>query len=210
MRVGRTLLWICAATVALGGCSARDSGGQPEEDTTRSSAGASERIDRPDRERQKPAHFSLSFKPGVPSATQETVRAFVAFAADPSASTGTEVPLASPLLLRVNDVGRKIRSKDVHDPSSWFVSDGEGTTSALFVISNSIAKGHKGRVRFSASTRPVPLCALAENGNENGQHESSVYVTLQPRSGCAEGFRIRLVIGPSATVRAAELVVRAP
>ena len=209
MRVRRTLLWMCAATLALGACSARDSGGQLGEDSTRSSAGASERDGRPDREREEPAHFSLSFGPGMAPAKRETVRAFVAFAADPSASTGTEVPLASPLLLRVNDVGSRVRSRDLQDPSSWFVSDGEGTTSALFVIENSIARSQDRKVRFSASTRPLPLCAQAENGDKDAQGES-VYVTLQPRSGCAEGFRIRLVLDPSAAIRAAELSVRAP
>jgi hypothetical protein len=138
-----------------------------------------------------------------------TVRAFLAFAADPRASTGAKVLFASPLLLGLNDTDRIVQSNDVQVPSAWLVSDGEGTTSALFVISNSIANSKNGKVQFLASTRQIPLCNLDQDSKEETQDES-VYVTLEPQSGCADGFRLRLDVDSSTTIRAVELAARAP
>lgn len=208
MRMGRMLLWICAAA-ALGACSPGDSGDQAGHDTTPSPVTASDQSDSPDQEHQKPAPFSLRLTSDVPPAMRETVRAFLAFAADPRVSTGAKVLFASPLLLGVNDADRVVLSNDVQKPSAWFVSDGEGTTSALFVISNSIANSKDGTVQFLASTRQIPLCNLDQDGKEETQDES-LYVTLEPHSGCADGFRLRLDVDSSATIRAVELAVRAP
>ena len=190
MRWGRLLPWICAATVALGACS-------------------SDRSDRDGHQQQTRALFSLRVAPDIPRAAQEAVSAFLEFAADPSASTATHVPFTWPLVLRVNDDGRKLQLNDAHQPSAWLVSDGEGTTSALFVISNSIVNSQEGTAQFLASTRQIPLCNLDQDGPED-MPGGSVYVTREPRGGCADGFRLRLDIDPSATIRAVELVVRAP
>lgn len=206
MQLRRMLPWVCAAAVVLGACSPNDSGDPARQGTTPSPANAS---DRQDHKQPKPVPFSLRLAPDMPPATQEAVRAFLAFAANPRASTGAEVPFASPLLLRVNDARGTLQHSDAREPSAWFMSDGEGTTSALFVISNSIANSQNDGVEFLASPRAVPLCNLSQNGPGDVEEES-IYITLEPRRGCAEGFRIRLDVDSSAIIRAVELAVRAP
>lgn len=209
MRLECVLPWICAAAVVLGACSPGDSGDHARQEATPTPGTASDRSDRQHHPQQKPDPVSVRVAPDLPAATHETVRAFLTFAADPSPSSAARVPFTSPLVLRVNDEGRRLQSKDVRQSSAWFVSDGEGTTSALFVISNSIANSQGGEVQFLASTRQIPVCNLDQDRDEDMPNEF-VYVTLEPRGGCADGFRLRLDLDPSATIRAVELAVRAP
>jgi hypothetical protein len=208
MRRGQLTWWICAAAVVLGACGSGDPDDLARHSTTPGPPHASERSDRPERPGQQSVH-TLRLASGLPAATQEAVAAFVAFAADPGAATAAEVPFASTLLVRVNDAGRTFPRHDAQEASAWFVADGEGTTSALFAISNSIVDSQGGRVRFVASTRWTPLCDLPEDDGVV-REDVSVYVTLDTRAGCAPGFRIGLDLDRSATIRAVELAVRAP
>jgi len=94
------------------------------------------------------------------------------------------VPFATPLLLGVNDADRVVQSNDVQKPSTWFVSDG-------------------------ASTRRILLCNLDQDSE--GRAAGRVRVRhARTHSGCVDGFRIKLDVDSSATIRAVEVAVRAP
>jgi hypothetical protein len=209
MRLESVLPLVCAATFAVGACSSGDAAGRAQQAPRPSPVGSVERGDPEDHKERKRVRFSLRVAPGIAPATRKTVSAFLSFAAEPTAARAARLPSAASLLLRVDDARPKLQHSDLRQPSAWFVSNGEGTTSALFVISNSIANSQDDGVEFLASPRLIPLCNLSQDGAEDVQEES-VYITLEPRGGCVEGFRIRLNVDSSATIRAVELAVRAP
>lgn len=190
MPFGRLLPCVCAAAFVLGACSRGDSAERARQVPTPSSVGRVDRGDSEGHEERERVRFSLRVAPGIPPATQKMVSAFLSFAVDPTAAKATRVPFTSPLVLRVNDAGRKLHHRGIRQASAWFVSDGEGKTSARFVISNSIANSQDDGVRFLASPSPVPLCNLNQDGAD-GVRDGSVYITLEPRAPRATSTRRR-------------------
>jgi hypothetical protein len=208
MGPGRSLPWLCVAAVVLGACGMSGSLNTSQSATQAPGAGLDDGAGHSDRHRGQRTPYAIDYASGISAEHRRIAREFLTFAASPNPSTAKAVPFAPRhLSLRVNSASRTLNQDEVSDAAAWFVSDGEGTTSALFVISNSM-DDHRPRVAFVASPRPIPLCNLDRDPEAfNGD---SVYLTLGPRGGCAEDFRVRLRISPSATVQAVDLAVRAP
>ncbi|MDP3894406.1 hypothetical protein [Nocardioides sp.] len=107
----------------------------------------------------------------------------------------------------MNGREQQLQGKDKSDPTAWFISDGEGTTSALFVVSNSIQREHG--AEFLAADEAASVCNLTAPSPTPS--DERVYITLnRHEDDCAAGFVLGLTINPDHTIRGVSLKVRAP
>jgi len=110
--------------------------------------------------------------------------------------------------LAVNGHSKRLSHAEVPDADAWFISDGEGTASALFVISNSIEQRDPDEVAFRATGQQLPICAMAEGGTSTAAN--LIFLTLDSGTECAEGFRVALSISDQGAIDGVTVAVRAP
>jgi hypothetical protein len=201
------LAWWCIAAVPLVGCGGSEPSPQTSPavqsspgHTTTASPGASEKP-------QERTTHSLEVSPGPPVEHRSIADAFLRFAANPNRTTAKAAPFHAPISVSVNGREQQLQGKDMSNPTAWFVSDGEGTTSALFVISNSIRRGHG--AEFLATDESPSICNLAAPSPSASREQ--VYITrIRHETDCAEGFVVALTISSDQTIRGVSLTVRAP
>lgn len=169
-----------------------------------------------DRATRSDRSYTVAVAPEVSDRQASSVRRFIRFAAAPTSSSAAAVPFApSAVTVTLDDDREVIRAADLADDARWFLSDGEGTgtTSALFVISNSITNARSGKPpEFVVTRRQMPLCDLATS-DPRSPAPPRLFLALGTRgtsSACAPGFRITLDMLFDGTIQAVELAVRAP
>lgn len=202
---------LAAGALALPSCSTADRDSQPQSEPSVRATDPSEPSTAPEAEPAiNPKRVSVQGGPGLTDAQHETARAFVRFAAAPSPTTARKVPFSgAAIAISVNGHSRRLPSADVPNPDAWFTSDGEGTTSALFVISNSVEKAAPGPAAFRATRARLPICNLDEGENSTAEL-NLIFVTLANGTECADGFRIEIILSDQGDIDGVALAVRAP
>lgn len=149
----------------------------------------------------------------LPADLARSARAFVRFAAAPSARTAARVPFTrGGILTSVGRTERHLRPDELLRPGPWLLSDGGGTTSALFVVSNTIRNARvagEGPPVFAATSQRPPVCAWSERFHPRAAGRVYVF-TASTRTSCADGFRLALDHDPHGVLEVARVVVRLP
>jgi hypothetical protein len=159
--------------------------------------------------------YSVTVADGVTDPQAATVNAFVRFAASPTAKRAAAVPFArTGIVISFETAEKRIRAEAVSSEAAWLLNDGEGTTSALFVISNSIrnARSDAAVTRFLATPRHRPICADTPDKPPARSASGLLYVSLASRDAdaCAPGFRVALHMGNGGVIHAVSVAARAP
>lgn len=155
--------------------------------------------------------YSLTVADEVTGDQRAIVRAFLRFAAHPTTTSASAVPFASEgVAVRFGRDRRVIVGDALARPARWFLTNGVGTSSALFVVSNSIENAQgAGRIQFVASREPMSLCSeTAIAGALPGT--SQLFVAPGRLDGCAQGFELTLDLDNAGFIKAVGLLVRAP
>jgi hypothetical protein len=149
----------------------------------------------------------------LPADLARSARAFVRFAAEPSARTAARVPFArGGIITSVGRTERHLAPDVLLRPGPWFVSDGGGTTSALFVVSNTIRRARvagEGPPVFVATSKRPPVCAWSERFHPRAPGRVYVF-DASIKTSCATEFRLALDHDPSGVLEVARMVVRLP
>lgn len=150
------------------------------------------------------------FSPSVSPAQRRAATRFLDFAADPSERTASRMPFASPTItIRLGGRTAKTLSlREARRESSWWLRNGVGTTSALFVLSNSIAKDDG--ATFLVTPRHLPLCATPEVVGDAPPGTVNVLLKVTGSQACAPGWRIGLELNTEGEVVSVAVSVRAP
>lgn len=211
-------LQTCLALALLASCSVNGSP-EPAQPPQPSGVNGSTRVEapNPDEPSRSARQYSVAVSDREVLRRQASaVRAFVRFAASPTAKTAAAVPFSRSGITATFEAAEKhIGAEDLSNEAAWFLNDGEGTTSALFVISNSIKNAQQneaGTTKFLATPRHMPICNDTPDKPPAGSASELLFVSLAPQetSHCAPGFRLALDIDTDGTIHAVKLAVRAP
>jgi hypothetical protein len=207
MRAGPLLAWSCVASVALVGCGRSEPSPQTSPAVQSSPGHTTTAPPIFSEEPQERTTYSLEASPDLPLEHRDIADEFLRFAAKPNQTTAKAVPFYAPISVSVNGREQQLQGKDISNPTAWLVSDGEGTTSALFVISNSIRLDRG--AEFLATDESTSICNLTEPSPSPSREQ--VYITrIRHEADCAEGFVVGLTISSDQTIREVSLTVRAP
>ncbi|CAN5345178.1 MAG: hypothetical protein ACSLEW_10530 [Nocardioides sp.] len=186
--------------------------------TTERSTAAGDEAGRTSKPRPKPLppqtpEYTLERRPDVAPADEQALRAFIAFAVNPEEPTASQVPFADEVSVsQVGGKSRNVTAEQAREESSWWISDGVGTTSALFVISNAFkrASAVSGGVEFVATSDAIPLCDQVPSGEASSLGRGVHLFISAAQSDCAQEFRVDLYLGSQSEIRAVALEVREP
>lgn len=161
--------------------------------------------------------YSIEVKNGVPGAHASIARVFIRFATAPTPAALGRVPIdATGVTITLGRTEKHLPLAEVADAETWYLTDNGGTTSALFVISNTIKNAHQGdpgMAKFLVSHRPMPVCAADDLDDPDASKSAQVFIALlEPDSPfrCAVGFRIGLEVDAFHAIQAVRLAVRTP
>jgi ureidoglycolate hydrolase len=155
--------------------------------------------------------FVVTVADAVDGDARATVRAFLRFAAHPTERSAAAVPFASSgITVTFGRDSQVIEGDALSSRRRWLLTNGVGSSSALFAVSNVIERNHGARpIRFIATTEPIPLCNdVALPRATPGV--SQLFIAPGRPDGCAEGFEVTLDLDNAGSVKAVGLTVRSP
>lgn len=157
------------------------------------------------------SRFVLTISDAVDGDERATVRAFLRFAVHPTEGSATAVPFASSgITVTFGRDTQVIEGDALSSRRRWFLTDGVGSSSALFAVSNAIKQNHSAQpIRFIATSEPIPLCNdVALPRATPGV--SQLFIAPGRPNGCAEDFEVTLNLDNAGSVQAVGLMVRSP
>lgn len=154
----------------------------------------------------------VNHRADVSEAQADIARAFVQFALDPSRDTARRVPFAQSGV-QIGFEGstfRRIPFDQLDAVQQWEIDNRVGSTSPLAVVSR-YSELMSGTPRLWASSRSVPLCI---GGSQPNDITTDDVVHITPNDiaddGCAQQFRLDVVLTSQDTVSTIALVVEEP
>jgi hypothetical protein len=157
--------------------------------------------------------YSLDLADNLRIGEAQSVKKFIRFAMNPSARTASEVPFAETgVVITLAQDKRVLAGSDLSRAHRWSLSDEGGTTSALFVLSNSVRTARldgQEPPTFLATAQRPPICALTDTSHPETKERAFIYTTAFKKP-CASGFRVALDQSPDGVIEAVRLTVRGP